>query len=155
MDDAGSEQLVATTPIAWTDALLVGHALLDHLHRDFVGALTATQTCADADVMANLRALAGSAKRQFDQEDRWMHESGFPPRDCHAEEHAAVMASFALVADQVETGDVAEGKRLAAALADWFPRHVAHLDSALAHWLFKQHSAGTPVVLRRGAAVGS
>ncbi len=38
---------------------------------------------------------------------------------------------------------------LIAELADWFPRHTAHLDSALAHWMSKKNFGGKPVVLRR------
>ncbi len=81
-----------------------------------------------------------------------MGETRFPPRDCHVQEHASVMESFGLVAEQVAAGDVDEGRRLAAALADWFPKHMAHLDSALAHWMFKLRSPGKPIVVRRNAA---
>ena len=44
---------------------------------------------------------------------------------------------------------MAEGRRLAAALADWFPGHAFHRDSALAHWMVKRSFGGKPVVLRR------
>ena len=137
-------------PIVWTDSFLVGYPLLDRIHREFVDMLALTQRLGDDDVASGLRALADCAKRQFDQEDRWMSDSDFPPRDCHFQEHAAVMDSFALVSQRVVEGDLEEGRRLVAALADWFPKHMAHLDSALAHWLFKLRSPGKPIILRRG-----
>ena len=34
-------------------------------------------------------------------------------------------------------------------LAEWFPGHATHLDSALSHWMSKQNFGGKPVVLRR------
>jgi hypothetical protein len=49
----------------------------------------------------------------------------------------------------VAQGDIAEGRRLARALAEWFPGHATHLDSALSHWMSKQKFGGKPVVIRR------
>jgi hypothetical protein len=43
-------------------------------------------------------------------------------------------------------------RSLVQALVDWFPGHAAHLDSALAHWMFKRQFGGKPVVLRRTIA---
>jgi hemerythrin len=53
------------------------------------------------------------------------------------------------VIEVVKQGDAAEGRRLANALAEWFPGHAFHLDSALAHWMVKRSHGGKPVVLRR------
>jgi hemerythrin len=78
-----------------------------------------------------------------------MERTDFPPRDCHVQEHAAVMSSVRQVIEIVAQGNVAEGRRLAAALGDWFPGHAFHLDSALAHWMVKRSHGGKPVVLRR------
>lgn len=146
-----------TTPraeraIAWSDAWLVGYGPLDRVHRAFVDALADALDAGDAELEVALSTLLGHARRQFDLEDRWMDELRFPPRDCHAQEHAAVMASFAEVLERVRAGDGAEGRRFAAALAEWFPRHVVHLDSALGHWMFRQTSPGKPIVFRRDAA---
>ena len=152
MNDDRHRSVFAGSAIAWDDGFLVGFPPLDRIHRDFVDALSAMQTADDTEIASKLQALTRIAKLQFDREDRWMQESSFPPRDCHVQEHASVMESFALVAEQVATGDIDEGRRLAAALADWFPKHMTHLDSALAHWMFKLRSAGKPIVLRRGMA---
>jgi hemerythrin len=59
------------------------------------------------------------------------------------------MNSMRQVIELVKQGDVAEGRRLADALADWFPGHAFHLDSALAHWMVTLSHGGKPVVLRR------
>ena len=146
-----------TTPdtghaITWSDAWLVGYGPLDRVHQAFVQALSTALDARDEDLQIALSTLLAQAQKQCDLEDRWMDESRFPPRDCHTQEHAAVMASFAEVMACVHAGDRTEGRRFAAALADWFPKHVTHLDSALGHWMFKQKSPGKPIVLRRDAA---
>ncbi len=138
--------------IAWSDAWLVGFGPLDRVHQAFVQALATVLDARDDDLEIGLTTLLEHARRQFDLEDLWMDESRFPPRDCHTQEHAAVMASFAEVMARVHAGDRAEGRRFAAAVADWFPKHVMHLDSALGHWMFKQNASGKPIVFRRHAA---
>jgi hemerythrin len=78
-----------------------------------------------------------------------MRETDFPPRDCHIDEHAAVLRSIEDVLAVARAGDVHEVRRLADALAGWFPGHADWLDSALAAWLCKRSYGGKPVVLRR------
>jgi hemerythrin len=120
----------------WSDTYLLGYAPMDDTHREFVGLVNVLLTCNDAELAAHL-------------DDAWMERTDFPPRDCHVQEHAAVMSSVRQVIEIVAQGNVAEGRRLAAALGDWFPGHAFHLDSALAHWMVKRSHGGKPVVLRR------
>ena len=83
-----------------------------------------------------------------------MRDTDFPPRDCHIDEHDAVMTSVRLVIGVVAEGDFAEGRRLATELAKWFPGHADYMDAPLAQWLAKRRMGGVPVVLRRGATAG-
>ena len=80
-----------------------------------------------------------------------MRETEFPARDCHTEEHAAVLASVrevrALLAER-RAGAVLL-HRLAEQLFVWFPGHADYLDSALAAWMSKRIFGSQPVVLRR------
>jgi hemerythrin len=78
-----------------------------------------------------------------------MRETEFPARDCHTDEHAAVMKSVEEVLALARAGDTAQIRPLAKELARWFPGHADYLDSALAHWMFKRSHGGKPVVLRR------
>ena len=135
--------------LAWSDALLIGHAGMDRTHREFVECVQAMLGCADADLCAALRAFITHAQAHFDAEDQAMADSAFPAGDCHADEHAAVLESARAVLARVEAGDAALGRDFAAELARWFPAHVAQLDSALAHWLVKRRHGGAPLVLRR------
>ncbi len=134
---------------SWSDDYLLGYGAMDETHREFVTIVNALLQCEDAAVEGHLEAFARHAEAHFAEEDGWMEKSGFPPRDCHIEEHAAVLNSVTQVLDVVRKGDIAEGRRLAAALADWFPGHAFHLDSALAQWMVKQSHGGKPVVIRR------
>jgi hemerythrin-like metal-binding protein len=138
--------------LVWSDGFKLGFDPLDATHREFVERVAAVQAASDTDLLARLDDLAAHCVAHFELEDRWMRETEFPPRDCHIDEHAAVLASVRQVRVLVAHGDLANGRRLAQALADWFPGHADHLDSALAHWMFKRRFGGKPVVLRRDAA---
>ena len=150
MSEAGITEPVA--PLAWRDAYALGYTPMDDTHREFVECVAAVQKAGDAELPAALDALAAHCERHFEEENRWMRETDFPPRDCHIDEHARVMESVQAVKKRVAEGDLANGRRLADALADWFPGHADYLDSALSHWMFKRRFGGKPMVLRRDAA---
>ena len=133
----------------WSDELLLGHPIIDAEHRELVALIGALTSCSDAELGERLQAFVAHASSHFADEDREMAESDFPAAGCHADEHAKVVASAREVIALVGEGDVAIGRRFAQELARWFPGHVAHLDSALAHWLVKRRHGGAPVVLRR------
>ena len=134
---------------SWSDEYLLGYGAMDATHREFVTIVDALLNCEDSRVAEHLESFAQHAERHFKDEDGWMERSGFPPRECHIDEHAAVLKSVYQVLEVVKAGDFAEGRRLATALADWFPGHAFHLDSALAQWMVKQSHGGKPVVIRR------
>lgn len=139
-------------PLAWSDALVLGHPPMDGVHEEFVELLGRLRAAADADALPLFEQLAAHTRAHFELENRWMRETEFPPRDCHIDEHAAVLRSFDEVREVAIRGDIAEVRRLAGALADWFPGHADYLDSALAAWLCQRRHGGTPVVIRRGIA---
>ena len=135
--------------LTWGDHLLMGYAPMDDIHQEFVDIISQLETADDAQLPALLQAMELHLQHHFAEEDQWMNSTAFPPRDCHIDEHAAVLKSVAEVREKLAQGDVAVCRSLIAALADWFPGHATHLDSALAHWLFKQRFGGKPVVIRR------
>ena len=134
---------------AWHDGMLLGHGPMDAVHEEFVVLVDALLHAADADVPAALASLVGHTQAHFDEEKAWMTETAFPGRECHIAEHKAVLQSLAGVSRRVDAGDLIAARRLARALADWFPGHAEYLDAALAHWLCKLRLGGKPVVLRR------
>jgi hemerythrin len=136
-------------PSSWQAELLVGHAPMDHEHEVFGQFIDALQQATDADLAPTLEALAAHAEQHFAHENSAMAETDFPARACHADEHAAVLRSVHGVQRRLANGDAAAVRRLCAELQAWFPAHVQHLDSALAHWICKLRHGGKPVVLRR------
>jgi len=145
-----SASFTSTSPkLAWSDALLLGYGPMDARHEEFVEVVAALQIASDGELPQCLAAVADHLREHFREEERWMAETGFPARGCHADEHAAVMRSVQQVQALVERGDSSECRRLANELAGWFPGHADYMDAALAHWMCKQRLGGKPVVLRR------
>jgi hemerythrin len=139
-------------PMKWHEDLLLGYAPMDAVHEEFVCCVAALQQATDDELPGRLAALADHAARHFTEEDRWMEQTQFPARECHVNEHAAVMKSVREVGELLAQGNTEVCRRLAVELANWFPGHADYLDSALAHWMCKQRLGGKPVVIRRGAA---
>ena len=141
--------------IAWEDSFLLGYDPMDDTHQEFVFQVGRLQTAADPQLLALLDELLAHTRAHFEEENRWMRETAFPPADCHIEQHDAVLASMVDVRRLVaEEGRTDLCRSLVQALADWFPGHATHLDSALAHWMFKRQYGGKPVVLRRTISGG-
>lgn len=138
-----------TATLVWGDHLLMGHGPMDELHEEFVELIALLQTAEDSELPSLLQAMQTHLQHHFAEEDQWMLSTAFPPRDCHIDEHAAVLKSVAEVRVKLAEGNVALCRDLTQALVDWFPGHATHLDSALAHWLSKQRFGGKPVVIRR------
>jgi hemerythrin len=142
-----------TNSFAWHDGMLLGYTPIDAVHEEFVLQIDALLRAPDSGILDALDALAVHAREHFGDEESWMAETDFPARTCHAAEHAAVMKSIEGVRRRVAEGPV-EGqaeaaRRLARALADWFPGHADYMDAALAHWMCKRRLGGKPIVVRR------
>ncbi len=136
--------------LTWSDRLLLGFPEIDAEHREFVDCVQALQQAGADTVAQRLDAFAQHARKHFAAEDRWMEETGFPPRQCHIDEHAAVLKSVAEVQALVAAGNTGIVRSLADELARWFPGHADHLDSALAAWMSKHRWGAKTVVIRRG-----
>jgi hemerythrin len=133
----------------WHEDLLLGHPPMDSEHETLARLIVTLNRVADDALPAALDALAAHATQHFESENAAMAETAFPPRDCHIDEHAAVLRSVQEVRELLAQGKHAVARRLGAELEAWFPAHVQHLDSALSHWLCKLRLGGKPVVLRR------
>lgn len=132
----------------WSDSLLLGFAPMDAVHEEFVACVAALQQAQDSQLPEVMERLIAHAHAHFGEEDRWMQQTQFPARECHINEHAAVMKSLMDVQAMLAQGDTAVCRRLAVELARWFPGHADYLDAALSHWMCKQRMGGKPVVFR-------
>ncbi len=126
---------------------------MDAVHQEFVAIASRLNSAGDSELPQLLEEFATHTRAHFEMEDRWMVETDFPPRECHIDEHAAVMQSVDDVRILLAKGDTEVCRRLVQELILWFPSHAQHLDSALAHWISKLRTGGKPVVVRRGIAL--
>lgn len=142
---------VSQDEILWSDERLLGYAPLDRTHEEFYAVAFRLLTAGDDDALPALKAFEAHAVEHFGMEERWMEETAFPARGCHADEHAAVLASVRETAAAVAAGQAGAqlAQRLAEHLFSWFPGHADYMDSALAAWMCKREFGGRPVVLRR------
>lgn len=143
-----------TADILWSDERLLGYGPMDRTHEAFYRLAFDLLTCDDRDPAAVRQAIAAfeaHAVEHFGQEERWMQETAFPAAGCHADEHAAVLASVREVIVELAEGRAGAEllRRLAEQLFSWFPAHADYMDSALAAWMCRRTLGGQPVVLRR------
>ena len=135
--------------ISWSDLWLVGFKKLDDDHQGFVNIIQRMQEAPIHEIAALLDQFELFARTHFDLENRMMEDTKFPPRQCHIDEHDAVLKSVTEVQALLKEAPNPIAKDLVVELAKWFPGHVIHLDSALSHWMNKQNIGGKPIVVRR------
>ncbi len=127
----------------------IGHDEIDAVHAEFDQMLTVALACDDDSLARHIEALGEHLASHFAMEEALMARTGFPVKDCHADEHAAVLASARQVAPLVARGNLVVGRAFLQALSAWFPAHAAHLDSAVAAWVCKQQAGAKPLVFHR------
>ncbi|WP_144146753.1 bacteriohemerythrin [Paraburkholderia sp. BCC1884] len=149
--DAGAPTPSDDNSLVWSDARLLGFAAMDDVHKEFYTVALQLVTCTDETAAAAICRFEHHALSHFEQEDQWMRSTNFPPRDCHIDEHAAVLKSVSEVKEAVQSGRAGANlvRDVGMHLFEWFPGHADYLDSALAAWMVKQTMGGKPVVLRR------
>lgn len=136
--------------LTWSDAHLLGCDAMDETHKDFYSIVLALLRCGSFNVLEAIAALERHLVEHFAQEERWMTDTNFPWKDCHIQEHAAVLNSVRQVQRIMAVGNlnVNLAHDLAYHLLRWFPGHTDYIDSALASWLSRIKLEGKPVVLR-------
>ena len=134
------------------DEIVLGFDPMDLVHAEFQEHLSKALRSSDQELPSHIRVLTEHLLSHFSAENKWMHESEYPSRECHLNEHAAVLRSAEEVGPLVANGNLIVGKAFLRALAQWFPEHAHHLDSALAAWMAKRRFGGSPVVVRRNAS---
>jgi hemerythrin len=141
--------MTTNAQISWSDQWLVGFQQLDAEHQDLVRTIHQMQLAPLHELDGLLAQFELNARTHFDVENAMMEETKFPPRQCHIDEHHAVLKSVAEVRELMQQSLNPIAHDLVKELAKWFPAHVMHLDSALSHWMNKQRIGGKPVVIRR------
>lgn len=121
--------------VQWSDKYILGVEQMDATHREFIEMLNAVFDAADEQVLAQLDRFIEHTEAHFEQENRWMAETGFPPVHCHTAEHNNVLGVMREVRGMVAEGKAEIGRVLAREMAPWFDVHAASMDAALAAWM--------------------
>lgn len=136
----------ATNPSLLTP---IGHDELDHEHAELLNLCLQLASATDNSVEPLFDVLYKRFSEHFATEDSLMAPHDFSSRQCHLDEHAAVLRSFAEVKEVLRTGSVEPAHRLGLSLAEWLPQHVDALDRHLTKFLFYRQTGGAPVLVRR------
>ncbi|WP_229519225.1 bacteriohemerythrin [Massilia rhizosphaerae] len=146
----------AAERLEWNDAMLLGHGPTDAAHEEFVQVVKALAACNAVTALGCLQAVEDHLLSHFESERQAMVRTSYPNMDCHLDEHQKVLDTVLEVNRLAQAGQVGlrDVRRLAAALADWFPKHATYLDSALSTWITKRRHGGAPVILRRDIRAG-
>ena len=121
--------------VQWSDKYALGVEQMDVTHREFIEMLNAVFDAPDDQVLPALDRFIEHTEAHFEQENRWMAETGFPPVHCHTTEHNNVLGVMREVRGMVADGKAEIGRVLAREMAPWFDVHAASMDAALAAWL--------------------
>lgn len=143
-----------SAPTASAQVTDLGYPPMDEIHAELDELLAHGASGQPQNWLTLLEALDKHLREHFEAEDRWMRDTAFPPRDCHIDEHAAVLKSCGEVLALARAGDFAHAPSFVAELQRWFPGHADYLDSALAAWMCKRQYGGKPVVLHRSLPRG-
>ena len=119
----------------WKTEYELGLTPMDDTHREFIDWLNRLHDMADDQFLAGLDEFLVHTQAHFDQEDRWMRGSMFPPLECHGGMHAEILKIARFVREQVSKGNFKMGRQLVEELVPWFDDHAATMDSALASWI--------------------
>jgi len=126
-----------------TDDLRTGDARMDDTHDGFMQQMQLLRRTPASDRLPAYDALVAHTEAHFAQEAQWMVMLGMGDSNCHTGQHANVLETMREVARRAHLGDMALIERMLDALDEWFPLHVAAMDSALAEAL-RLHAGAQP-----------
>ncbi|HOF50817.1 MAG TPA: hemerythrin domain-containing protein [Rhodoferax sp.] len=121
----------STTPVAWDDALLLDLKPMDDDHQEIVALLAEVVRADDDYLMPRWSALIAGMQRHFDEEDRWMQDTGFAADNCHSSQHKIILQILREGEARGHNGQHDVVRQMAYELGVWLPHHVEAMDSSL------------------------
>ena len=130
----------AVPVLPWNDeALSVGINSMDNTHKEFIELLNQCASATTEAFPALFNDLLQHTQQHFQNENRIMEESGFPPTIIHQGEHTRILAELEPLSIQAKPGDISPAQRyISEYIPGWFCNHAATMDSALAWHLKSQ-----------------
>lgn len=123
------------TTLQWSEELELGLDYMDETHREFVDLLAEAAAAPDDTLLATWQTVVAHTADHFGREDKWMLDTAFPPGDCHATEHDAILQVMREGAKRGAAGNLGMVRQLARELGVWFAGHAQSMDTALAMFL--------------------
>jgi hemerythrin-like metal-binding protein len=121
----------------------VGVAAMDATHEDFVRQLGELAHAGAERFPALFHALCLHTRAHFENESLMMRACAFPAIAEHESEHRRVLGELALVGRGIAAGRLGLARAyVAVGMPDWFHKHLATMDSALAARLKRAAAAG-------------
>ncbi|WP_442498225.1 bacteriohemerythrin [Methylobacter sp. sgz302048] len=122
--------------------LLIGHALIDDDHDEFITLLNQLDAADNGEFPALFQQLLAHTEQHFDRENQLMEQSAFPAEAEHKGEHQRVLGEFKQFKKRVDKGLITFGRSLVRErLPQWLELHVRTMDSALAAHIKAQSQA--------------
>lgn len=128
----------------WSDRLKLSYGPMDETHVEFVTLCAALGKGAPDTFIERLDALIAHSVEHFEQENRWMEETNFPPVGCHKQEHDSVLEIMREVRSRYLAGETDLGQKLAEELPHWFEHHVDTMDNMLARFMIAWNKEPAP-----------
>lgn len=128
--------------LAWRDAYSIGIPEIDDQHRLLIGRIDDLEravhnAAGTADLKKKLACLGKLLLTHFGTEEKLMVLYGYPDREAHMSDHAAVMRTFVdLMGEFIDSGSTSSlALALSGSVADWLASHLLGADQALGAFL--------------------
>lgn len=132
-----------------TELPQTGHCNIDDDHDELLSLAIGIPGISDNDLLAAFGQMHARFTEHFAMEDLLMAAGDFSSRQCHLDEHAAVLQSFSEVSALLQRGMFQPARAMAKQLSKWLPEHIDALDRHLAKFVFHRQTGGAPILLHR------
>ncbi|MBT3238141.1 MAG: hemerythrin family protein [Rhodospirillaceae bacterium] len=123
--------------IEWTDELSVGHADIDHDHRETIDRIQDLVEAVDDESFKRLFSdFAEHLRIHFEMEQTLMKDNGFFAQVPHTKEHQRVLGGIDSLLKQNDVGDLNAARQyIEFDFPEWFLAHRATMDKVTADFL--------------------
>ena len=115
-------------PMVWSPEMALGNFVIDAAHMDLLDQMLTLLSGPDSELDTGLPVLIDKLERDFRDEEEFMEGIDFPGIRHHREEHARVLCAL----HHLDVGNAAAAREALHLMSQWFPLHLATLDTALA-----------------------
>jgi hemerythrin-like metal-binding protein len=126
-----------------------GHGSIDGDHDELLNLVIEIPGLSDDELAAAFAQMHARFAEHFSMEDALMEAGDFSSKQCHLDEHVAVLKSFGEVSTLLDGGNFQTARAMATQLIKWLPEHIDALDRHLAKFVFQQRTGGAPILLHR------